>query len=169
MKKVKDLYQAHCSTKKITKEELADLTQDEIKDLQKLVETQGLHVQQDQSGDGGLVVSGLKDGVTELIQMLHAAARLRREVRAREEDDLYSDVAWCILGYHGSWERLPKTDNYNIEHDIKKEIVDTHGNMWSVDLQKMEARSRLATKTKLKRLENRLGEKSDLKMLLSHK
>ncbi|XP_003447633.1 uncharacterized protein LOC100707456 [Oreochromis niloticus] len=155
MKKVKDLYQAHCSTKKITKEELADFTQDEIKDLQKLVETQGLHVQQDQSGDGGLVVSGLKDGVTELIQMLHAAARLRREVRVREEDNLYPCVAWCILGFDGSWERLPKTDNYNLEHDIKKEIVDTHGNMWSVDLQKMEARSRFARKTKLKRLENR--------------
>lgn len=151
----------------MTKEELADFTQDEIKDLQKLVEAQGLHVQQDQSGDGGLVVSGLKDGVTELIQMLHAAARLRREVRVREEDNLYHCVAWCILGYDGSWERLPKTDNYNLEHDIKKEIVDTHGNMWSVDLQKMEARSRLARKTKLKRLENQSGEKSGLEKLSS--
>ncbi|XP_030609404.1 protein mono-ADP-ribosyltransferase PARP14-like [Archocentrus centrarchus] len=154
MTKVKDMYQAHCSTQNITKEQLADLTQDEIKDLQQVVETQGLHVQQDQHGDGGLEVSGLKDGVTELMQMLNSIARLRIEVRDREEDDLYTRVAWCILGHDGNWERLPKTANHNLEKgNIMKGIEDTQGNSWNVDLQMMEAK-RGFRQTKLKRLEN---------------
>ncbi|XP_040887490.1 protein mono-ADP-ribosyltransferase PARP14-like [Toxotes jaculatrix] len=159
MTKLKALYQAQCSTQTFTKEQLECLTQDNIKDLKKLVETKGLLVQRDQSDQGSLIVSGLKDGVNQVMQMMTACLHgsLRREVREREEDDLYSRVAWCILGPNGNWERLPKTANYNLEtKNVAGGIVDAQTIEWSVDLGRMEATRRgTGQKTMLKQLVNR--------------
>ena len=163
MKKLKDLYQDQCSTQTFKKEELEGLTQDYLRDLEQLVEAEGLYVQKDQSG--ALTVSGLKDGVNKVMQKINASVRgnLKREVRVREEEDLYGRVAWCILGQSGNWERLPKTANHKLENkDVPDEMVDAQSIKWFVDLQRMEARRRLTGQTsKLKRLEHLPGEKMD--------
>ncbi|XP_078132752.1 protein mono-ADP-ribosyltransferase PARP14-like [Sander vitreus] len=158
MTKLNDLYQAQCSTQTFKKEELEGLTQDDMQILMQLVETQGLYVQKDQSGQGTLTVSGLKDGVNQVMQLINVCLHgsLRREVRVREEEDLYNRVSWCILGYSGNWERLPKTANHNLENnDVAGGIVDAQRIQWSVNLQRMEATGPLPGHTaKLKRLEN---------------
>lgn len=152
--KLKNLYQSQCSTQSFKKEELACLTQEDMEDLKQLVETEGLYMQEDQSGQGSLTVSGLKDGVNKVVYMINAS--LRREVRVREEEELYTRVAWCILGPNGTWERLPKTANHSLEkNDVAGMIVDAQGIRWSVNAQKLEATSRVSgLKAKLKRLVN---------------
>ncbi|XP_071315572.1 protein mono-ADP-ribosyltransferase PARP14 isoform X2 [Trachinotus anak] len=156
--KLNDLYQAQCSTQNFTKEELEGLTQDDIYDLKQLVETEGLYMQRDPSGLGGLVVSGLKDGVSKVMLMINASLHgsLRREVRVRDEDDLYTRVAWCILGPNGNWERLPKTANHALENRVVAGgIVDAQRIPWTVHLRTMEATRQGTRQTaKLKRLKN---------------
>ncbi|XP_044039273.1 protein mono-ADP-ribosyltransferase PARP14-like [Siniperca chuatsi] len=156
--KLKNLYQAQCSTQTFKKEEMACLTQDDVEDLKQLVETEGLYMQKDQSGQGSLTVSGLKDGVNQVRQMINVSLHgsLRREVRVREEEDLYTRVAWCILGPNGNWERLPKTSNHNLENnDIAGGIADALGILWSVDPQRLEATREVTGQTAmLKRLVN---------------
>ncbi|XP_038587302.1 protein mono-ADP-ribosyltransferase PARP14-like [Micropterus salmoides] len=156
--KLKNLYQSQCSTQSFKKEELACLTQEDMEDLKQLVETEGLYMQEDQSGQGSLTVSGLKDGVNKVVHMINASVHgsLRREVRVREEEELYTRVAWCILGPNGTWERLPKTANHSLEkNDVAGGIVDAQGIRWSVNAQKSEATSRVSgLKAKLKRLMN---------------
>ncbi|XP_028997192.1 uncharacterized protein LOC114849673 isoform X2 [Betta splendens] len=158
MTKLKDLYQAQCSRQTLTQEQLEGLTQDDIEDLKQLVETQGLYMQRDQSGQGILTVSGSNDGVSQVMQMVNGFQKnsLIREIRIRDEDELYPRVAWCILGHNGNWERLPKTANYDLENnDASGEIMDARGNSWSVNLQVLEAtRRQTGQKTNLKRLEN---------------
>ncbi|XP_070711308.1 protein mono-ADP-ribosyltransferase PARP14-like [Pempheris klunzingeri] len=153
--KMRNLYQAQCSSQTFSKEELAGLTRDNMEDLKQLVETLGLHIQMDQ---GGLTLSGLKDGVNQVMQMINVSlhSSLRREMRVREEEDLYIRVVWCILGHNGNWERLPKTANHNLEkNDIAGGIVDAQGVQWNVDLQRMEAARQATGQTaKLKRLVN---------------
>ncbi|KAI4808483.1 hypothetical protein KUCAC02_000540 [Chaenocephalus aceratus] len=155
MTKLTDLYQAQCSSQSFRKEELKDLTQDDVKDLKQLVETEGLYVELSQ---GTLKVSGLKNGVIKVMQIINASLRgnLRREVRDREEEDLYAHVAWCILGHRGNWERLPKTANHSLENnDVGGRIVDAQGDKWTADLPRMEATRYLGGQTaKLKRLEH---------------
>ncbi|XP_028285099.1 protein mono-ADP-ribosyltransferase PARP14-like [Parambassis ranga] len=155
--KLKNLYQAHCSTKNLTKEDLADLTEEDVKNLKQLIEKQGLYVQKNPASQGGLMVSGLKDGVNQMVQMLHTITLNRREQRIRDEEDLYPQVAWCILDHCGEWKRLPKTTNYKLEMgNVMEGIVDTEGISWSVELQRMQAtRHRTGQKAKLKRLKNR--------------
>ncbi|XP_047433891.1 protein mono-ADP-ribosyltransferase PARP14-like [Mugil cephalus] len=157
MTKLKNLYQSHCSTKTFTKEDLADLNQSDMKELKQMVETQGLYMQVDHPNMGDLTVRGLKDGVSKVVQILETKALLRRERRVWEEDELYTRVSWCILGSDHSWKRLPKTASHNLENsNVMKGIVDAEGISWSVDLQKMEAKSLLTRqRTQLKRLENR--------------
>ncbi|KAI3375719.1 hypothetical protein L3Q82_004023 [Scortum barcoo] len=158
MTKINTLYQVQCSTQTFTKEELAGLTQHDLKDLKQLMETQGLYIQKDQPSQGSITVSGLKDGVNQVMQMINASLQdyLKREVRVREEEDLYARVAWCILGLNGNWERLPQKANHNLENkDITGGIVDAQGSMWSVNLQRLEATNRITGQTvKLKRLVN---------------
>ncbi|KAK5858648.1 hypothetical protein PBY51_002771 [Eleginops maclovinus] len=153
--KLKDLYQAQCSSQTFKQEELKSLTQDDLKDLKQLVETEGLYVELSQ---GTLKVSGLKDGVNKVTQMINASLHgsLIRQARVREEKDLYARVAWCILGQTGNWERLPKTANHNLEiNHVGEKIVDALGNKWTVDLPRMEATKYLGGKTtNLKRLEH---------------
>ncbi|KAJ4949538.1 hypothetical protein JOQ06_021049 [Pogonophryne albipinna] len=155
MTKLTDLYQAQCSSQTFRKEELKDLTQDYVKDLKQLVETEGLYVELSQ---GTLKVSGLNNGVNKVMQMINASlhGNLRREVRVREEEDLYARVAWCILGHRGNWERLPKTANHSLENnDVGGRIVDAQGDKWNADLPRMEDTRYLGGQTtKLKRLEH---------------
>ncbi|KAF3837194.1 hypothetical protein F7725_004658 [Dissostichus mawsoni] len=155
MTKLTDLYQAQCYSQTFRKEELKDLTQDDVKDLKQLVETEGLYVELSQ---GTFKVSGLNNGVNKVMQMINASlhGNLRREVRVREEEDLYARVAWCILGHRGNWERLPKTANHSLENnDVGGRIVDAQGNKWTMDLPRMEATKYLGGQTtKLKRLEH---------------
>ncbi|KAG7241534.1 hypothetical protein INR49_025439, partial [Caranx melampygus] len=118
MTKLGNLYQAQCSTVAFSREDLQDLTQEDMNNLSQLVEILGLYMQKDQSGLGSLTVSGLKEGVNQVIQVIHTISLLRREVRAKEEEHLYSRVAWCIMGDSGEWERLPKRANRNLEKKL---------------------------------------------------
>ncbi|XP_041840896.1 protein mono-ADP-ribosyltransferase PARP14-like [Melanotaenia boesemani] len=156
MQKLETQYNKQCSTHTFEKEELEGLTQDDFRDLNELVEIEGLYMQKHPSGS--LTVNGLKDGVKQVIVMIKECMHdnLRREVRVREEEDLFTRVMWCILGHNGNWERLPKMANYNLEkQDIAAGIVDTQGVSWQVDLQAMKATTRpTRQKTRLKRLEN---------------
>ncbi|XP_029943869.1 protein mono-ADP-ribosyltransferase PARP14-like [Salarias fasciatus] len=156
MAKLKDLYQNQCSTHTFRKEELDSLVQDDVTELMQLINTQGLYIKHDQSGN--LSVSGLKDGVTQAVITFNAIlhGNLRREVRIKEEEELYTRVVWCIMSHNGLWERLPKTANYSLEkQDIARGIVDAHGVTWMVDLNSMEATNLMvAEPRKLKRLEN---------------
>lgn len=158
--KLKNLYQAQCSTQTFSNDQLEGFTQDDMKDLKKKMEAEGLYMQWNQSEQGSLTVSGLKHGVNQVMQMIQTTGPLRREMRVKEEEDLYIRVAWCILGHNGKWERLPRTANYNLEKcDVIGGIVDAQGIKWSVDLQRMEAkRHRTGQTAKLKQLENLPGE-----------
>ncbi|KAF3837191.1 hypothetical protein F7725_004655 [Dissostichus mawsoni] len=124
MTKLTDLYQAQCYSQTFRKEELKDLTQDDVKDLKQLVETEGLYVELSQ---GTFKVSGLNNGVNKVMQMINASlhGNLRREVRVREEEDLYP----------GNWERLPKTANHSLENnDVGGRIVDAQGTNFTLPL-----------------------------------
>lgn len=154
--KLLDLYQAQCSTQTFTKEDLAGLTQYDMNDLKQLVETYGLYVQTDHTGVGSLTVSGLKDDVNQVMQMINASMHgsLRREVRVREEEDLYIRVAWCILGQNGTWERLPRAANHSLENnETVAGVEDAQSSRWSVDPQRSKA-TRSGQTAKLKRLVN---------------
>ncbi|XP_037334946.2 protein mono-ADP-ribosyltransferase PARP15 [Pungitius pungitius] len=154
--KLKGLYHAQCSTKTFREEELAGLTQDDVEELNQLVELEGLYVQRDQPGTWA--VSGLKDGVHAAVQMINASLQgsLRREVRLREEEDLFNRVAWCIQRHGGNWVRLPKTANHNLENDrVAGGITDAQNTRWSVEPRRTEATDRTTGQTaKLKRLEH---------------
>ncbi|XP_019208958.1 poly [ADP-ribose] polymerase 14 isoform X6 [Oreochromis niloticus] len=156
MGKLKHQYQTQCSSNTFSKEELEPLSQDDMMELKELVESEGLFMQTDQSGT--LTVSGLKDGVTRVMQKMSQCQfmALAREVRVREEEDLYLRVVWCILAHNGNWERLPRTANHQLERDdLTKGITDAQGLTWEVNLHRMVAtRSLNRQTTKLKRLEN---------------
>ncbi|RVE60394.1 hypothetical protein OJAV_G00180560 [Oryzias javanicus] len=154
--KIRKLVKDSCSTNIFTKKDLEDLTEDGMKDLRTLAQQQNLYIQENPQDQGGLMVTGLKSGVIQVVQMVNTAIPLRKELRVKEEDSLYHRVAWCILVPHGSWERLPKADNYNLERgNIANGIVDTKGTKWNVNLEKTEARSQASEQAaKMKRLEN---------------
>ncbi|RVE60398.1 hypothetical protein OJAV_G00180600 [Oryzias javanicus] len=155
MKNLKSLYETVCSTQTISKEDMEVLTQEDIEAFKQLVGSEGLFIKEDQSG--GLTVTGLKDGVTQLMMMMIQAClqgRLRIEMRVREEEDLYNRVMWCILDKRGNWQRLPKIANYNLEkRDVAAGIEDAQGVTWQVNLQRKKATATGQT-TKLKRLQN---------------
>ncbi|XP_037832645.1 protein mono-ADP-ribosyltransferase PARP14 isoform X2 [Kryptolebias marmoratus] len=153
MAKLKDLYKTQCSTHTFKYEELEGLTEDDMLALQQLVDSEGLYMQNDPTGN--ITVNGMKDGVNKIILMVKTSL-LIKEMRVIEEDKLYTHVVWCILGQSGDWERLPKTANRNLENrDTAGGIQDAQGVLWQVDLQNMEATTRVPRqRTKLKRLEN---------------
>ncbi|KAK2862995.1 hypothetical protein Q5P01_002528 [Channa striata] len=159
--KLKDLYLAQCLTKTFMKDQLEGLTQDDLKSLKQLVEAEGLYVQRDEFGPGRLTVSGPNHGVSQVVQMICTITPLKRNLRLKEEEDLYNRVTWCILGHCNNWERLPKTANYSLENnDRAGGILDAQGISWSVDLQRMEAkREGTGEMAKLKRLQNPPGER----------
>lgn len=160
MKNLKSLYEAQCSTQTISKEDMKVLTQEDITAFKQLVESEGLFMKEDPTG--GLTVTGLKDGVNQLMLMIQSCLQgsLRIKVRVREEEDLYNRIMWCILDQNGIWQRLPKVANYDLEKkDIAEGIVDAQNVTWQVNLQQMTATA-TGQKTKLKRLENRMGERN---------
>ncbi|XP_036066928.1 protein mono-ADP-ribosyltransferase PARP14-like [Oryzias melastigma] len=160
MKNLKSLYETVCSTQTISKEDMEVLTQEDVEAFKQLVESEGLFMEEDPSGS--LTVTGLKDGVTQLMMMIQSCLQgsLRIEVRLRDEEDLYNRVMWCILDQRGIWQRLPKIANYNLEkRDIAAGIEDAQGVTWQVNLQEMEATA-TGQKKKLKRLENLLGKRN---------
>ncbi|GAA6215978.1 uncharacterized protein LOC108903094 [Lates japonicus] len=71
MAKLKDLYQDQCCTQTLKKEDLAGFTQDKINSLKQLMEILGLYVEEDQSSQGRWTVRGLKEGVNQMMQMIH--------------------------------------------------------------------------------------------------
>ncbi|XP_037832646.1 protein mono-ADP-ribosyltransferase PARP14-like isoform X2 [Kryptolebias marmoratus] len=156
MAKLKDLYKTQCSTHTFKYEELEGLTEDDMLALQQLVDSEGLYMQNDPTGN--ITVNGIKDGINKVIRIVHASLHgcLREQVKIREQDELYTRVMWCILGQSRDWERLPKTANHNLENkDTARGIQDAQGVLWQVDLQNMEATTRVpGQRTKLKRLEN---------------
>ncbi|XP_068444612.1 protein mono-ADP-ribosyltransferase PARP14-like [Clinocottus analis] len=138
--KLRDLYRAQCAARTFSREELAGLTRDDVEDLKRLVEAEGLYVSRERSGGAATTVSGLKDGVNRVTQRINDS--FRREVRVREEEDLFARVSWCILGRDGLWERLPKTANHKLENnDVAGGIVDAESTTWSVDHQRISATS----------------------------
>ncbi|KAM6949181.1 protein mono-ADP-ribosyltransferase PARP14-like [Aplochiton taeniatus] len=160
------LYQANCSQHSFTPEELASLSQEEVDELGKLREDLGLCVEQNQGHggpggqdtQGGWTVRGPKDSVNQVVQVIQRSIQgsLLRKVKDKEEDVVHAQVAWCILGTRGAWERFPKKANYTLEkRDTAAGVVDSQGDLWNVDLSQMEA-TRHATRqvAKLKRLEN---------------
>lgn len=70
MAKLKGLYQAQCSTQTFREKDLALFTQEDVNSLKKAVELLGLHVEKDQSGQGSWTVSGLNEGVDQMMQMI---------------------------------------------------------------------------------------------------
>ena len=161
--KLKQLYQDQCLTQTFTAEEVGSLSEEDIVCLQQLVDKEGLQIQ---SVQGNMTVSGLKDGVKNVMQMIKDSqlSNLRRQVIVREEEDLHSRVAWCILGSSGNWERLPKTANHRLEHNnLAGGIMDEQRNHWTVDVQRMEATGQVTGEIrKIKRLENLPGERIQL-------
>ncbi|XP_017293710.2 protein mono-ADP-ribosyltransferase PARP15 [Kryptolebias marmoratus] len=153
MAKLKDLYKTQFSTHTFKNEELKGLTKDDMLELQQLVDSEGLYVRKDPTGN--ITVNGIKDGVNKIILMVNTSLP-RKEMRVMEEDKLYTRVMWCILGQSRDWERLPKTANHNLENGAAAGgIQDAQGVLWQVDLQNMEATTRVpGQRTKLKRLEN---------------
>ncbi|XP_030286114.1 uncharacterized protein LOC115589412 [Sparus aurata] len=128
MTKLKDLYQAQCSTQTLKKEELTGLIPHQKENVKQSVEKRDLVKQKDQPGHNSLTASGLKGKVNQVTQKINPSLHgsLRREVRVREEEELYTRVAWYILGDYGKWERLPKTANYNLEIIMQLEGLWTH-------------------------------------------
>lgn len=152
---MQELYQSLCSSQTFKKEEVAALTEGDLLTLTQTVESLGLQVQNDQ---GDWTVRGLTAKVNQIIHLVHSFmyGTLTREVRMKEEEDLYGRVAWCIQGTGGQWERLPKAANYQLERkDTEAGIVDAQGQQWDVRQQNMEVIKQFSTqKAKLKRLEN---------------
>lgn len=71
MTKLKNLYQAKCSTQTFRKEDLAEFTQEDINNLKLLVEILGVRVEENQSDQGSWTVSGLKEGVDQIMKSIH--------------------------------------------------------------------------------------------------
>ncbi|XP_036002228.1 protein mono-ADP-ribosyltransferase PARP14 [Fundulus heteroclitus] len=152
--KLKSQYNRQCSSHTFSKQELQSLSEENILELQQLVMTEGLFIEDNPSGN--LTVKGMNDEVKKVILKFNSYVHgsLMRTVREKEEDELYSRVMWCILGQNGNWDRLPKTANYNLEKkDVAGGIVDAKGVPWQVDLRTLEVTTQ-GQQTKLKRLEN---------------
>ncbi|KAM8882173.1 protein mono-ADP-ribosyltransferase PARP14-like isoform 2-T2 [Synchiropus picturatus] len=149
--KLKSLHDTQFSRQEFKKSEFEFLTMEEAEELKEIAKSSGLHFELGSTGHD-VVVSGLKDSVGKVMQLLNVS--LRRKVTVKEEADLFNTVAWCIQENDGNWQRLPKTANHKLENkDIQDLMEDAQGNKWMMDLSKMEARGQFLT-AKLKRLEN---------------
>ncbi|XP_051991394.1 protein mono-ADP-ribosyltransferase PARP14-like [Xyrauchen texanus] len=155
-RQLKRAYDNQCSTQSFSSEDVGCLTDDEVDQLRSKLNS--LHLQMQQSNADNWVVSGLKDGVNEftneLVRLIQSA--LRRQVRERDQENLFTKVTWCILGKHGVWQKVAKEINLKLEMgDVKEGIVDAQGVKWTVNLRKMVGTAcGTGQVTKLKRLEN---------------
>lgn len=71
---LKCLYQAECTTQIFRQDELAGLTQDDVNHLKQLTEVLGVYVVEDHFNPGCWTVSGLKDGVHQVMQVIRKSA-----------------------------------------------------------------------------------------------
>ncbi|XP_051555002.1 protein mono-ADP-ribosyltransferase PARP14-like isoform X2 [Myxocyprinus asiaticus] len=151
-RELKRAYDNQCSTHSFSSEDFGCLTDDEVDQL--CSKLNSLHLQMQQSNADNWVVSGLKDGVNEVVRLIQSA--LRRQVRERDQENLFTKVTWCILGKHGVWQKVAKEMNLKLERqDVKEGIVDAQGVKWTVNLRNMVATAcGTGQVTKLKRLEN---------------
>ncbi|XP_021333371.1 protein mono-ADP-ribosyltransferase PARP14 isoform X1 [Danio rerio] len=145
-------YDSQCSTQSFLSDEIERLTKDELDKL--LSKVDSLHLKLETNSSGEWVVKGLRDGVNEVARLIQDA--LRRQVREKEQDNLFTQVTWCILGVRGIWQKVPEEANHKLERaDVNDGIVDAQGVKWTVDIKKMEATACVSGQvTALKRLEN---------------
>ncbi|XP_073764126.1 protein mono-ADP-ribosyltransferase PARP14 isoform X2 [Danio rerio] len=145
-------YDSQCLKESFYSDEMERLTKDELNQLRTKVHS--LHLQLEINSSGKWVAKGLKDGVNEVARLMRDA--LRRQVREKEQDNLFTQVAWCILGPRSIWQKVPKKANHQLERaDVNDGIVDAQGVKWTVDLRKLEATECDSGQvTALKRLEN---------------
>ncbi|KAM6908970.1 uncharacterized protein FYW49_012838 [Xenentodon cancila] len=71
MAKLQNQYEIQCSTEIVIEEELGGLTWDDLMALKQLAEAEGVNMQKGPSGS--LTVTGLKDGVNQVLRMITAA------------------------------------------------------------------------------------------------
>lgn len=164
MAKLSRYYEGQCSTLTFTMEELSKLNSYDVKDMEELMESQHLFLVEKQDSQGNIVmVTGLKDGISQMDSLVKTSItrELKKELRAREEDDLYTRVTWCFRPHNGKWTKFPKKANCNLEKkEVVHGIVDAQGRTWNVDLQSMEAILRNSNQwARLKRLVNFSGRK----------
>ncbi|KAG7330444.1 hypothetical protein KOW79_006666 [Hemibagrus wyckioides] len=151
-KELNQSYRSHCTSQFVSQEELGHLISVELDDIVNNVTSLGIQISK--QGTDGLKVSGLTKGVNKFMELIRGA--LVRQVKEKEQDELFSRVSWCILGLRGIWERLPKQAHHQLEKkNVAEGILDARGQKWTVNLLKMEATARWFTHVaKLKRLEN---------------
>ncbi|TRY57758.1 hypothetical protein DNTS_012030 [Danionella cerebrum] len=147
-------FDGQCSTQSFCSDDIKRLTDTEMNMF--LSHVDSFHLKLEDSSPGGLVVRGRKDGVNEVAKVMQDS--LRRQVREKDEAALYSQVAWCIRGDRGVWQKVSKEVNMKLETaDVDDGIVDAQGVKWTVDLNRNEAKASDSGRvTALKRLENHL-------------
>ncbi|XP_073693514.1 protein mono-ADP-ribosyltransferase PARP14-like [Garra rufa] len=151
-RQLKRAYDNQCSMLTLSPDEIKYLTSDDMDQFISTVDL--LHLQVETNTSEEWVVKGLKDGVNEVAKLAKDA--VLRESKEKDQDLLFSQVTWCILGQHGVWQKVPKDMNFKLEHkDVKDGYVDAQGVKWTVDLRRMEATSCVSGQvTALKRLVN---------------
>lgn len=152
-------YTSHCSHHTLAPEELAGLSQAELQDLVSRMNSLGVQLEPSgQGSEAGVVVTGLSEGVKEVMNVMQGV--LRRQVVERDQKDLFTHVVWCIVGQRGDWERFPKEANQKLEKkEVSDGVVDAHGYRWSVDLRQMQATATGSScVTNIKRLQNLPGK-----------
>lgn len=161
MARLSSSYEEMCTTLTFTMEELSKLSLDDVKDIELLIESQHLFLEEKQ---GNIVmVTGFKDGINQLSCLVKTfiTRELKKELRAKDEEDLYTRVTWCFCPQNGYWTKFPKKANYNLEKkEVAQGIVDAQGRAWNVDLERMEATMiNRNQRAQLKRLRNLSGGK----------
>ncbi|XP_028822095.1 protein mono-ADP-ribosyltransferase PARP14-like [Denticeps clupeoides] len=129
-------YTTQCTTYTMTQEAMSKLHEPEVTQLSSRMQDLGIRIEEP-SQNGDMVVSGLRNGVNEVIQLVQVA--LARAVREFEQRDLYGNEA-----------------NQTLEQGrSSSEVMDGQGRRWNVDLKKMTASAVGSVRPyKLKRLEN---------------
>ncbi|XP_072543497.1 protein mono-ADP-ribosyltransferase PARP14-like [Salminus brasiliensis] len=150
---LRQAFERACSTQSYSAEEYRHLGQDEIDHITNNADSLGIEI--NQHIPDSLVVRGLTTGVNEVKQLMQGA--LLRQVRGREQDIVFAHVSWCILGFRGNWERLPKEAHHQLENNnIAGGVLDAQGRRWMVNLTRKEVTlvDTPGLVAKLKRLEN---------------
>ncbi|KAI4886311.1 hypothetical protein NFI96_016730 [Prochilodus magdalenae] len=146
-------YERECTSQSYSAEVVRHLGQDELAYIKNNVDSLGISITQQWPNE--FVVKGLSNGVNEINRVMQGA--LVRQMTERDQDALFARVSWCILGFWGDWERLPKKANHQLENkNVTEGVMDAQRRMWKVNLIRMEATAIGAPSTvaRLKRLEN---------------
>lgn len=164
MTRLRSYYEEQCTTLTFAMEELSKLSLNDVKDIALLIGSKRLFLEKKHDSQGNIVmVTGLKDAISQLNCLVNTfiTRELRKELRAKEEDDLYTRVTWCFCLPNGNWTKFPKKANYNLESkEVAQGIVDAQGRTWNVDIRSMEVTMRSTNqRAQLKRLRNLSGGK----------